>query len=133
LSAIKLRIPGMSRSDSLELTEFVDRESVTLDLDGIPDGTFGDLGVVTATVVVSPFALKAFIAYLVYRHRGKSFEQNIETVYPDGRIERRTVKYRDTSGEPIDTALAKELSSATGIPLDKIFGDQSDEISGDQS
>ncbi|SDW51410.1 hypothetical protein SAMN05421504_101790 [Amycolatopsis xylanica] len=121
MSTAKFRLPGLSRADALELGEFVDRESVSFDHEPVPDGSFGDLGLVTGVVAV--VALKGLIGYLVYRHRGKSFEQVIEIQHPDGRIERRTVKWRDTSSEPVDAALAKELGSATGIPWERLIGD----------
>ncbi|MFC0434877.1 hypothetical protein [Kutzneria buriramensis] len=114
MPASKLRLPGLSRSDALELGEFVG--PVEFLQEPVPDGSFGDLGLVTGVVAVSAIALKGMVSYLAYRHRGKSFEQVIEIEHADGRIERRTVKWRDTSSEPIDAAVAKELSSATGLP-----------------
>lgn len=124
MSASKLRLPGLSRSDALELGEFVDRGAIAFHHEPVPEGSFGDLGVVTGAVAVSVIALRGMVSYLAYRHRGKSFEQVFEIEHPDGRIERRTVKWRDTSSEPIDSALAKELASATGIPWDKMVGDE---------
>ncbi|MFF4485980.1 hypothetical protein ACFY0F_05690 [Streptomyces sp. NPDC001544] len=124
MSASKIRLPGLSRSDALELGEFVDREAIVFRNDPVPEGSFGDLGMVTVELVASAIALKGMVSYLVYRHRGKSFEQVVEIEHPDGRVERRTVKWRDTSSEPIDSALAKELGSATGIPWNKMVGDE---------
>lgn len=116
--ASKVRLPGLSRSDALELGEFVDRGSIEFQQEPVPDGSFGDLGLVTGAVILteSVLALKGLVSYLAYRHRGKSFEQVVEIEHADGRIERRTLKWRDTSSEPIDAALAKELSTATGLP-----------------
>jgi hypothetical protein len=111
-----LRLPGLSRSDALELGEFVG--PVEYLQEPVPDGSFGDLGLVTGVVAVSLIAVKGLATYLAYRHRGKSFEQVIEIEHAGGRIERRTVKWRDTTGEPIDAAVAKELSSAAGLPWD---------------
>ncbi|MGW0769275.1 hypothetical protein [Streptomyces sp. NPDC002676] len=124
MSASKLRLSGLSRSDALELGEFVDRGAIAFHHEPVPEGSFGDLGVVTVELVASAIALKGMVSYLLYRHRGKSFEQVVEIEHPDGRIERRTVKWRDTSSEPIDSALVKELASATGIPWDKMVGDE---------
>ncbi|WP_370949612.1 hypothetical protein AB5J62_19250 [Amycolatopsis sp. cg5] len=120
MSTAKFRLPGLSRADALELGEFADDDAISFHHDPVPDGNFGDLGLVTGIVAVA--ALKGLIGYLVYRHRGKSFEQVIEIEHPDGRIERRSVKWRDTSSEPIDAALAKQLGSAVGIPWDRLTG-----------
>ncbi len=118
----KIRLPGLSRADALELTEFVDRSVTSYEEEAVPEGEFGDLGLVTAGVLLSVPVLRGLIAYLAYRHRGKTFEQIIEIERPDGSRVRTTVKWRDTSADPVDVSLAKELASATGIPYDKIVG-----------
>ncbi|MGW7261209.1 hypothetical protein [Streptomyces sp. NPDC054834] len=124
MSATKVRLPGLSRSDALELGEFVDRGAIALHHEPVPEGSFGDLGVVTVVVAASAYTLKGMVSYLLYRHRGTSFEKVVEIEHPDGRIERITLKWRDTSSEAIDSALASKLASATGIPWDKMVGDE---------
>lgn len=76
---------------------------VELEDEPIPDGDFGDLGLVTAAVLLSVPVLRGLVARLAYRHRGTSFEQAIEIERPDG-------------------TRVRELASATGMPLDQISG-----------
>lgn len=116
----RIRLPGLSRADALELAEFVDRSSTSYEEEAVPEGEYGDLGLVTAAVLLSVPALRGLIAFLAYRHRGKTFEQTVEIERPDGTRVRTSVKWRDTSAEPVDVALAKELASTTGIPYDQI-------------
>jgi hypothetical protein len=117
-----IRLAGLNKADVLELYEYVDRQSVTVEDEKIPEGDFGDLGLSAALVLLSIPALKGLIAYLAYRHRGKSFEQTIEIERPDGTREKTVIRWRDTSAEPIDAALARELASSTGIPAEKLLG-----------
>lgn len=118
----KIRLLGLSTADSLELGEFLDDTPVEFEEEPIAEGDFGDLGLVTAAVLLSVPVLRGLVAYLAYRHRGSSFEQVIEIERPDGTRVRTAVKWRDTSTEPLDAAVARELASATGMPLDQISG-----------
>lgn len=115
-----VHLAGLSKADAIELAEFVDRENTTFADEGLSDGDFGDIGALTAIVVLSIPALRGLVAYLAYRYRGKSFEQTIEVERADGTRVRTTITWRDTSSEPIDASIARDLASLSGIPLEQI-------------
>jgi hypothetical protein len=117
----QLRIPGLSKADFLELCEYVDSRSAVAEPEPVSEGDLGDLGLVTGVLLISIPAVRGLIAYLAFRHRGKSFEQTIEYELPDGTRVRKQLKWRDTSGEPVDAALARELGASTGIPVDALL------------
>ena len=112
---VRIRIPGLSRAEFLELAESIDPAEIDEEEAQVGDERFGDLGLTTAIVLLSIPALKGLVAYLAYRHRGTSFERTVEYEDPDGRRVKETVRWRDTSSEPVDAALAEQLGTATGI------------------
>lgn len=118
---MRMRIPGLTRADGLELAEYVDPGAVRVEAAPLVGGDHGDLGLVTAIVLLSIPALKGFIAYLSMRHQGKSFEQTVEFEHPDGTVERRVLKIRDTSGDQVNADLAKELASMTDFPVAELL------------
>lgn len=120
-TSVTLRISGLTDDEAIELEEAVGRDAVRLEREPIPEGTFGDLGLVTGAVLISAVALKGLVAYLMLRHRGKSFEEKVEVETKKGRFV-RTVTWRDTSGEPVDVALAAALSDVPGLDAGALLG-----------
>jgi hypothetical protein len=122
MPAATLRIDGLKKADFLEMSEFVDPDALSSETTSVGEGNVGELATLAVVVVVSAVALKGFVAYLMYRHRGESFEETIEIESPEGAKVKRTIRYRKSEGEPGDVAVARELSNLSGLPLKEIIG-----------
>jgi hypothetical protein len=120
LETVVLRIPALTDDEGLELAESVGDDLVRLEREPIPEGAFGDLGLTAAVVILSAVALKGLTAYLVTRHRGKTFKQRIEVQTKEGTTV-VVVEWQDTSGEPIGEALARTLSTVPGLDIAQLL------------
>jgi hypothetical protein len=120
--AAVLRLPGLTDDAAIELEEVVGKDVVTLEREEIPEGAFGDLGLTTAIVLLSAVALRGLTSYLVLRHRGKSFKQKIEVVTATGDRVITEVDWKDSSGEPVEAALAEALGSVPGLDAAALLG-----------
>jgi hypothetical protein len=85
----KIRLFGLTRFDRRDLGEV---EGIEYQDSPLAEGAHGEVAIFTAAVVMS--ALSAVAAYLLRKHGGQSFEEDFEEIYPDGRVVRRTIRYR---------------------------------------
>jgi hypothetical protein len=116
-----IRLPRLTRAEYLELREFLGTTQVEREEEPVEEGELGELALATAVIVATIPAVKALVAYLAFRHRGKSFEQVIELETPEGARFKKTIRWRDTSSEPVDVALAKELASTVGVDVGSVL------------
>jgi hypothetical protein len=101
---VEYRISGLTKLDALELTG---DPSFRLQENSIPDGTYGELTTITAYVAVSGIA--ALAAFLLKKHNGEEFVEEVEEVKPDGSIKRRVVKWKKSSTEAPDASIIKQI------------------------
>ncbi|BAZ33650.1 hypothetical protein NIES4074_61640 (plasmid) [Cylindrospermum sp. NIES-4074] len=109
-SPVAIRLPGLSKSDRLEMVQYLGAENVRFEEETIPSGVHGEIALGTAIIVVSAIALRGFIAYLIYRHHGETFDEEIVVEYPDKTRVIKRIRYQKTD-EPADKKIAAELSS----------------------
>lgn len=113
-----LRLHELTKDDRLELGEQLPAGTVAFDEEQVPEGAYGDLGLSIAIITVSVVALKGFVAWLGLRHADDEFEEEIEIQKGDLRVTRR-IKCR--KGEPIDEAVARELSTVPGLDVSALL------------
>src|SRR5438045_9444160 len=106
-----IRIPSIGKGDQLILAQYVGQDNVTFEEQSVPEGTHGEIGMLTAILIMSSISLKGYIGYLIYKHHGETFEEEIELETPSGGRLKRRIRYRKSEGESAEAALAKELSS----------------------
>jgi hypothetical protein len=103
-------IGGLTRIDALRLR---DREGVTIHESDIPAGTYGEP--VTFTMVVTATALATLAAYLLRKHQGETFLEEVNITHPDGRKERRRVHWTKSATEAPESSIIKAISGS--LPL----------------
>jgi hypothetical protein len=106
---LKIRLSGLTKFERRDLGERpgIEYEEVKLDA-----GQHGE--VVTFTVIISMALVSTLAAYLLRKHSGQSFDELVEIIHPDGRIERRQVRWRAESAEAPEPAIIKQIQG--GIP-----------------
>jgi hypothetical protein len=107
---------NLRKAEVLELGEHLSSDAFEVEEQPTPEGAFGELALATAIVFASAAGLKAFVAYLAHSRRGDEIDEEIEVEHADGRRERRRLRVKRRSTDPIDSAVAEELSTITGIP-----------------
>jgi hypothetical protein len=118
-----VRLVGLDKAEVLKLREVVPSSELRVNEEPRPEGSFGELALATAIVFASAAALKGIVAYLAHSKRGDEIEQEIEIEHEDGRTERRHLRIRRRSQDPIDAQVARELSTVTGFPVESLLPD----------
>jgi hypothetical protein len=113
-----LVLRGLWKDDQLELREELAGVPLLFEDDQVPDGAVGDLGLSAAVIVLSTIAFKGLVAYLTLHHGQEEFEERIEIRQGDMTFT-RVVKRR--TAQPVDAALAAELSSVPGLDLSALM------------
>ena len=98
------RISGLTKFDALELQA---DPAFRVEENSVPDGTHGELTTLTAYVAVSGIA--ALAAFLLRKHHGEEFVEEVEEVKADGSIKRHIVKWKKDSTEPPDASVIKQI------------------------
>lgn len=107
---LTFEIGGLTRIDSLRLREI---DGVSIREDTLPAGTYGEP--VSFTLVVTVGGLATLAAYLLRKHRGESFEEEITTTHPDGRKEHRRVRWSKSASEAPDVSIMKAITSSFSL------------------
>jgi hypothetical protein len=98
-------LEGLSKLDKLELERLIRFEA-----NPVPQGTHGEAVLFTAYFAMT--ALTALAAYLLRKHDYKSFEETIVIEHPDGRKERRTVKWNSSKSEAPEADIIAQIRGA---------------------
>ena len=114
MAEISVRVAGLTTLDKEEIDG---SPGVTFKQIAVPKGAQGEL--VTFTAIFAMSALATLAAYLLRKHNEEEFEEVVEMVYPDGRTERRTVRYRGKKVEPPEAAIIRQIVS----PMSSAGGD----------
>jgi hypothetical protein len=112
-----LRLRGVDRSDARALADSLGAEATILSEESPPVGGYGDLGMSTVAVIVTPRALRA-----VARHLGARQHSHDETVSllvqiddPDGSRRTETLTYKAAPGQSTVEAAAAALRALPGV------------------
>jgi hypothetical protein len=101
---VTFEIGGLTRIDAQRLR---DRDGVTLREAALPQGTYGEP--ITFTMVVTVAALSTLAAYLLRKHQGEEFVEEIIIKHPDGRQEHRRVHWTKSATEAPEPSVIKAL------------------------
>jgi hypothetical protein len=105
----KIRLTGLTKFDRRDLGE---RSGIQYEEAKLSAGEYGE--VATFTVLITMALVSTAAAYLLRKHGRQSFEEEVEIVYPDGRIEHRRVRWRAESAEAPEASIIKQIQS--GVP-----------------
>ena len=103
---ITFEIGGLTRIDALRLR---DREGVTIREAPLPEGTYGEP--LTFTLIVTAGALSTLAAYLLRKHEGEEFAEEVTVTHPDGRVEKRRVHWKKSATEAPESSIIKALGA----------------------
>jgi hypothetical protein len=103
-------IGGLTRIDALRLRN---RDGVTLREVALPQGTYGEP--ITFTMVVTAAALSIIAGYLLRKHQGEAFHEEITIKHRDGRQERRSVHWTKSATEAPESSVIKALMGSLHI------------------
>ena len=100
----KVRLHGLTKFDRSELGKMEGLEYSEEELDA---GAHGE--VTTFTVVFTMALISTLAAYLLRKHKGSSFEEYVEIIHSDGRIERRKISWNSHSSEAPEADIIKQI------------------------
>jgi|SRR5262249_1806061 len=107
---VTFEIGGLTRIDAARLR---DGSGVTLREASLPQGTYGEP--VTFTMVVTVAALSTLAAYLLRKHQGEEFVDEITVTHPDGRREHRRVHWTKSAVEAPESSIVKAIMGSLPI------------------
>lgn len=109
--ATTYELHGLTQGERYELSKLASGESVSFVDEPVPEESAGEIALATALVIGTVAGLKAFAQFLLWRHRGESFEETIEVTGPDGgKIKRKVVWRKGEADDPAE-GLVKQLTS----------------------
>ncbi len=101
---------GLTRIDALRLR---DRDGVTIREAALPEGTYGEP--VSFTLVVTAAALGTLAAYLLRKHQGEEFVEEITITHPGGRKEQRRIHWKKSAAEAGEASIIKAIAGLFSI------------------
>ena len=112
-----LRLPGLRRSDALELADEVGPAAVILPDEAPPIGGYGDLGTRTVAVTVTTRTLRAVARHLAARQysRAEMVSVLVQIDNPDGTRHKQTLIYEVAPGQGVVEAAEAALRALPGI------------------
>ena len=111
MSEPRIRMKGLTKFDRRDLGDAagINYEEVTLD-----SGMFGEVG--TFTVIVTMALVSTLAAYLLRKHGGQSFEEDLEIIHPDGRVEKRRIRFRAAHSEAPQANVIRQIQAGISLP-----------------
>lgn len=101
---VRYEFSGLTRIEALRLK---DVPGVEVREDSLPPGVYGEP--TTLTIVVTVAALSAVAAYLLRKHDEQYFEEEVTVHHPDGRTERRRVRWQSSKTEAPHDSVIKAI------------------------
>ena len=97
-------IAGLTKFDALELKK---NSAFRVTEEQVPNGAYGELTTITACVTVA--GISALAAFLLKKHNGEEFFEEVVEVKPDGSTKRRVVKWSKESSEAPEASIIKQI------------------------
>jgi hypothetical protein len=110
MAEVQIRLLGLTKFDRDDLGE---REGIEYEAVPLDAGTHGEVATFTALVALP--LIGAVAAFFLSSHKGQTFEEDLEVVYPDGRVVRRTVRYRAHSSQAPEAEIIRQILGG-GLP-----------------
>jgi hypothetical protein len=112
-SQVTYELHGLTQGERYELSKLASGDTVRFVDEPVPEESAGEIALATALVIGAVVGLKALAQFLLWRHRGESFEETIEITYADGtKIKRKVVWRKGESTDP-EADLVRTLTSLT--------------------
>jgi hypothetical protein len=107
----RIRVKGLTKLDRRDLGDApgINYEEATLD-----SGMFGEVG--TFTVIVTMALVSTLAAYLLRKHGGQSFEEDVEIIHRDGRVEKRRIRFRADQSEAPQADIIRQIQAGSTLP-----------------
>jgi hypothetical protein len=102
---------NLTQGECFELLKFGTEDEVRFADEPVPDEAAGEIALATALVIGSVVGLKALAQFLLWRHRGESFEETIEITDPNGAKTKRKIVWRKGEANDPEDALIERLTS----------------------
>ncbi len=104
----KIIVRGLTKFDCLDLGK---GKGIEYEEDDLEAGHHGEVSVFTAVLTMA--LVSTLAAFLLRKHQGQSFEEEVEILHPDGRIEKRRVKWEAKSSEAPEAELIRQIRGGT--------------------
>jgi len=101
---------GVTKREKMQLSSEPD---IKFEEEEIPDGAIGEPA--TFIIMVTMAALSTLAAYLLRKHKGESFEEDVEERLPDGTVKIRKVKWTKSSSEAPEADIIKQIQGVTSL------------------
>lgn len=111
MTEISVMIQGLNKLDFKEMQNI---EGIRFEEQIVPEGSHGEVTLFTAIFAMS--ALTALAAYLLRKNENQTFEEIVEIHHPDGRIEKRVIKWNSSKSEAPEADIIRQIRGP--IPLD---------------
>lgn len=105
----QIRLGGLTKFDKADLGS---DPGIVYEESELDSGQHGEVTVFT--VMLTMALVSTFAAFLLRKHNEQSFEEDIEIVHPDGRIERRKIRWRANSSEAPEASIIRQIQA--GLP-----------------
>ena len=115
-----LIIHDLSTLDQLELQGQFSPDEIRFDQQKTDNTMLGDIGVVTAIVIISLGALRALSIYLVKKSDKRSFKKRIEVEDANGNRKSIEIEFDSNSSEPAEKQIYQQLAQACSIDLGQL-------------
>jgi hypothetical protein len=102
-----IRLQGLTKLDRYEIGE---GEGISYEEAELEGGAHGEVTLFTAMITMALVSTVA--AYLLRKHSGESFEEDVEIIHADGSIERRRIRYKAQSAEAPEAAVIRQIRGA---------------------
>lgn len=104
-------VHGLTQGERFQLLTLATSDAVRFVDEPVPEEAAGEIALATALIIGSIVGLKALAQFLLWRHRGESFEETLEITAPDGMKQKRTIKWRKGETKDPEAALVENLTS----------------------
>jgi hypothetical protein len=104
----EFKLHGLTKLDTRELGK---SPGVRYEESTVPEGSHGEVTLFTAIFAMS--ALTALASYLLRKHNDQSFEETVDVSYPDGRREKRKIRWKSTSREAPEAEIVRQIRGDT--------------------
>jgi hypothetical protein len=113
-----IRVPGLTRLDSLDLRRQFPDAAITFDEGTATDQEHGEL-VTVAVIGLTLVGLRALAAWLLKNRRGAVIEKTVVVTHGDGSTRTETIKIK-VSESTSEADVVKELANITHLDLGEL-------------
>jgi hypothetical protein len=129
-----LTISRLTSVDRFELEDSIDSEELTFQEEEVQPDTFGELGTIVATILVTKITLAALVVLYAQKHKPKDtknkskfvFREEVKITRIDGTVEEKRIEFEADSESSLKEGLAAHFGNIfeidPGSILEQIAG-----------